>query len=381
MKYQNMKNTNLQNTNSLSITNEFSKCSFADEDSITDKPNMVKSIIGNHTNIIPIWFMRQAGRYLPEYRFIRKKFHSFVDLCLDSNTAAEISLQPLKRFDLNGAIIFSDILIIAHALGAKVSFIENIGPKILVERPLQKNHDIYFKTIEMVAQTVKKVRANIPSDKAVIGFAGSPWTVASYIIEQGTSKDFSKAKAEAFSGNLDSLIELLTDSTIEYLSQQIEAGADIVKLFDSWAGVLSSTLFDKYVIKPTQIIVKTLKDKYPTVPIIGFPKGVGMNYKKYAIMTGIDCLALDSSISMEWASQEIQNQGNIAIQGNLDNSLLLCTNLEIVKTETLNILNNVNVKTKFIFNLGHGVLKESRIENISTIIETIRLYERTFCTI
>ncbi len=347
------------------------------------RPNMVRSILGDETGKVPVWFMRQAGRYLPEYLAIRSKFPSFIDFCLNAEVAIEASLQPLERFDIDAAIIFSDILVIAHALGANVKFIENIGPKVIMDKGLQKNTDRYHKTIDGVSEVVRGVRQALAPSKAVIGFAGAPWTVASYLLEGGSSKDFAQAKSSAFDGQIDDLINTLTDATIEYLSIQIEAGASIIKLFDSWAGVLNPSLLQKYVIEPTRMIVRHLKERYPYIPIIGFPKGIGVNYKMYTELTGIDCLALDSNTPILWARNNIQGKiaGKVAIQGNLDNSLLLIDDKKRIEKEVLMILDNVDITKNFVFNLGHGVLQRSRIENIHIVIETIRSYEREHCTI
>jgi uroporphyrinogen decarboxylase len=328
------------------------------------------------SEIVPIWFMRQAGRYLPEYREVRKKFSNFLDFCQNSEAAAEVTIQPLKRFDLNAAILFSDILVIPFAMGMKVEFEEKRGPVLgRIESPtdINKYQEINIKVFENITKTVSILSNELNKDfnkTALIGFAGSPWTIAAYMIEGSGSKDFAMARNFAYLHEKDfqKLIDNITQATIKYLEMQIEAGAE-VKLFDSWAGVLAEKEFKKWVVKPTELIVSYLNRKFPKIPIIGFPRKAGVMYKDYVHHTGVDAVALDQTIPIEWANT---NLPNVAIQGNLDNILLLGDE-DIVKKQTGNFVKEID-RSRTIVNLGHGILPETKIDNVKAVIDTIREY-------
>ena len=335
---------------------------------------LIKSLNGEVTPRPPFWIMRQAGRYLPEYRELRKKTGSFMDLCLNPTAAAEVTLQPLRRFNPDAAILFSDILIVPFGLGMDVRFEEGVGPildsisesKDLKNLSLNKN----FHRISATYETVSKVKTALPNDISLIGFAGSPWTVATYMVEGKSSKDYKKVKGWAYSDpvGFSNLIEILIEATVCHLSDQILAGADVVKLFDSWAGVLSPDEFDKWVIEPTKKICTLLKLKYPDVKIIGFPKGAGIGYRRFAELSGVDAVSLDTSIPTEWAHNNLQ--GIIPLQGNLD-PIVVIEGGHAMLNQAKKIRQNLE-KGPFVFNLGHGVLPSTPVENIIELAEFLR---------
>jgi uroporphyrinogen decarboxylase len=333
------------------------------------------------TRRTPVWFMRQAGRYLPEYRQVRSGFSNFIEFCQTPEAAAEVTLQPLKRFDIDAAIIFSDILIVPFALGNRVEFKPDHGPileKITsqkdVERLTNLNKHVYEKTAEAIKLTKNEMLKNFPS-KALIGFAGAPWTVAAYMVQGGGSKNFHDTikfvyqQPEVF----DLLIEVITNATIDHLSYQIEAGADLIKLFDSWAGLVSNNFFEKYCIKPIAKIVEAIKVRYPSVGIIGFPKGANSIISQYISMTNVDCIAIDQHMSLEQAIGSAQPHSAV-VQGNLDNLLLAYGSKDDIQKETTKILNAAKGHPH-IFNLGHGMIPETPIENVEKLIDAIRQHE------
>jgi len=323
----------------------------------------------------PIWFMRQAGRYMSEYMQIRKNVGSFLDLCYDSEKAAEVTLQPLRRFDFSGAIIFSDILVLPHALGWDVRFEENVGP---VLRQFKNSDDLKLfdnmdpSKLEKVYAAIKIVKANLAPNKFLIGFAGSPWTVVSYLLEGRGKQDFSVSKRFLYQNRELSLklIDVITDNTIMHLAGQIKAGCDIVQLFDSWAGMLSEDEYLDFVITPTRKIVSKLKEMFPEVPIIGFPKGSGFLYDKYIKETGIDILGVDQFIPV---SQMRQWQDKLPVQGNFDPVVLL-TDKENIKKCADKILSNLE-PNKFIFNLGHGIMPTTPVENVEFLVNYVNDYK------
>ena len=324
----------------------------------------------------PVWFMRQAGRYLPEYMEIRKNFSDFLELCYDSKKAAEVTIQPIQRFGFDAAIIFSDILILPHALGWKVAFEKGEGPvlqKFESDKDLAYLNNKFDKKINHIYDTVSIVRSSLDKKISLIGFAGSPWTVASYMLEGKGKQDFSISKNFLYTKkNLAlQLIDIITDKTIEYLSGQIDAGADIIQLFDSWSGVLSGEEYDDFVIKPTKKIVNSIKNKYPKIPIIGFPRGSGYLYEEYIDQTNIDAVGVDQfvpiSIMKKW-------QDKIIVQGNFD-PVILIGNKEIIEKKANNILSQLE-KKNFIFNLGHGILLNTPVENVEFLVNYVRNYKR-----
>ncbi len=313
----------------------------------------------------PLWLMRQAGRTLPEYHTIRRHFESFLDLVLNPEAAAEITLQPIKRFGFDAAIFFADILVIPFALGQHVEFVDEKGPVLGPLNFKAPHFDLSF-NIEKIAslfETLSRVRKNLSPHKALIGFAGSPWTVAAYMIEGQTSKTFSRAKRFAFSNpyKFQELLDLVTESTFVYLTKQVEAGATALQLFESWGGCVPSTHMDVWVFQPTLSLVKRLKNHFPKVPIIGFPRGLGSYVLTYVQKTGVDGVSLDAGYSLETAKDL-----PCVLQGNLDPHILVaggsCLERSVKKIkETLR-------EKPFIFNLGHGLLPETPLRHIEELV-------------
>ncbi|MBN8522388.1 MAG: uroporphyrinogen decarboxylase [Rickettsiales bacterium] len=327
-------------------------------------------------NNIPIWFMRQAGRYLPEYMEIRKDSSDFLELCYDSEKAKKVTLQPIDRFDFDAAIIFSDILVLPHALGWKVAFKKGEGPilqKFETDKDLLYINNDFDKKINCIYDTVNKVRLSLDKNKSLIGFAGSPWTVASYMLEGKGKQDFSVSKNFLYNNKKLALqlIDIITEKTIEYLLGQINAGVDIIQLFDSWAGVLSGEEYEDFVIKPTKKIVRLVKRKYPSLPIIGFPRGSGYLYQEYIDQTDIDAIGVDQFVPINTMKKW---QENIIVQGNFDPVLLLGKK-EIIEKKANDILTCLDSKN-FIFNLGHGILPNTPVENVQFLVNYVRNYQK-----
>ena len=321
----------------------------------------------------PIWLMRQAGRYLPEYRAIRKKTGTFLSLCYTPELASEITMQPLKRYPLDAAIIFSDILVIPDALGQKVDFKEGVGPVLgVMERPLkitQYKKNQVNKYLSPVYEALELVRKKLPKSKSLIGFSGAPWTIATYMLEGGTSRNFVKTKGWAYNQpkKFGQFIALLEDVLAEHLICQIEAGADVVQIFDSWAGALPDGAFEKWCVEPIARIAKKVSEAAPSVPIIVFPRLAGIKYEKFKNLSGVSCISVDQSVSLEWALMALQ--GRTVLQGNLDPVCLICGGKALEK-ETKRILKVVENKP-FIFNLGHGVLPQTPPENVSALCDLV----------
>jgi len=316
---------------------------------------------------IPFWFMRQAGRYLPEYMHVRNTTSSFIDFCFSPDKATEVTLQPIRRFGPSAAIIFADILLIPIALGQTVEFIKGRGPVLgdLDYNNLAYNDDV----LKPVCKTVSNCRAELPGNVALFGFAGSPWTVATYMVEGGSSKDYTKIKAKLNTAEFDKLIDVLIESTIDYLSNQIQAGADILQLFDSWAGALQGDDYNKYVVEPNHKIVAALKSKFNN-KIIGFPKGSSITqYTDFIKNTSVDGVSIDYDISLDDA---VKLQQYCLVQGNMHPKVLLGSKLEI-KQEATKIMDAL-AGGKFIFNLGHGITPDVPPENVDYLAEVIKGY-------
>jgi len=327
------------------------------------------ALAGETLSTPPWWLMRQAGRYLPEYRQIRAKTRDFIELCLTPALAAEVTLQPVRRYGMDGAILFSDILMLPHALGQRLAFHEGEGP---VLEPIEDHTGIarldlaqVMPRLEPVLETVRRVSAVLSAQTAMIGFAGSPWTVATYMVEGGASRDFRRVKRWAYcdTQGFDALIEVLVQGTIEYLAGQIEAGAELVQLFDSWAGVLPEAAFVRWVIEPTQRIVVALKQRFPGCPVIGFPRSAGLLYERYISETGVDGIGLDTAVPPGYARERLQPLATV--QGNLDPVLLIAggAGLEDAVAELRRTLGG----GPYVFNLGHGVLPETPPENVTAL--------------
>jgi uroporphyrinogen decarboxylase len=328
---------------------------------------LLRALAGETLEKPPWWLMRQAGRYLPEYRVLRARARDFVDFCLTPELAAEATMQPVRRFGMDAAILFADILLVPRALGQKVGFGED-GPAL---EPVTEGagitalHHAGLSGLEAVYETVRRSRAGLPSETALIGFAGSPWTVATYMVEGGSSRDFRRVKAWAYRdpSGFAALIELLVEATIVYLSGQIAAGVDAVQLFDSWAGVLAEAGFEHWVIGPTRRIVATLKQDFPTVPVIGFPRGAGLLYERYAAETGVDAVGIDSAVPTSFARERLQ--GRVAVQGNLDPVALLVGGSAL--TQEVEQIRGMLASGPFVFNLGHGVLPQTPPEHVAAL--------------
>ena len=329
---------------------------------------LLDCIIDKKSSQFPIWFMRQAGRYLPEFREIRKKNPDFIKLCLNPDLTTEITLQPLKRFDLDAAIIFSDILMIPYGLGQKVEFKKGIGP-ILGDLNLDKivnlNPDDFVKKLLPVYEGIKKVKNNLKK-KELIGFVGAPWTLLLYMLNKGSPKnnfDFNKINKDRFLIN--KLLKKIEEMICLHVDRQIEAGADIIQIFDSWAGLLPKKELSKYCYIPIAKVVEHIKSK--KIPVICFPKGIGENYVEFCSIVKPDCISIDYEIDPKWIKEKLNG---LPIQGGLDPKILL-TDKEKIKKNTENYL-NIFKDYPYIFNLGHGVLPEIKPETIEYIIKLVR---------
>ena len=324
----------------------------------------------------PVWLMRQAGRYLPEFRKLRSEA-DFLTRCLTPDLATEITLQPIRRFGMDGAILFSDILMVPWALGQDLRFVEGRGP---VLPPIRSAADVdaldparLDDAVAPIMETIRRVRVTLADDApgcTLLGFAGSPFTVACYMVDGGSSREFGQTRrlAHAEPALFGRLLRLLTGATVRYLSAQVEAGAEALVLFDSWSGLLPSPLFRQAVIEPTRVIVAALKARFPRVPIVGFPRLAGLMIEPYARETGVDGVALDTSADPERAGARIGR--DIALQGNLD-PLCLLAGGEALRREVGRIASALRGRPH-VFNLGHGILPETPLEHVATLVETLR---------
>lgn len=319
--------------------------------------------------------MRQAGRYLPEYKATRAIAGDFLSLCYNPDLATEVTLQPIRRYGFDAAILFADILLIPQALGADLWFVTGEGPRlstITSQADLDKLgpvEDIH-ETLNPIYQTVRNLSGALPSETTLIGFAGAPWTVATYMIAgQGTPDQAPAHKLRIEQPAVfDALMDKITEATIDYLSMQIEAGAEVVKIFDSWAGSLPGDAFQKYSVEPARRITSALKAKYPNTPIIGFPREAGEGYIGFAKATGVDCVALDNSVTPEWAVKNVQVDG--CVQGNLKSSHMVTGGQDLVD-ETRAIVKAFS-GGPHIFNLGHGITPDADPDNVQRMIDTVR---------
>lgn len=337
------------------------------------KPKKLLSVLhGEKQDIPPVWLMRQAGRYLPEYRSLRAEKGGFLELVYDSRAAAEITLQPLKRFGFDGSILFSDILIIPYALGQNLWFEAGEGPRLappLAEAGLAALTP-HKERLKPIYETVRLVKASLPAQTTFLGFAGSPWTVATYMVAGQGSKDHSLARRLAYADPIrfSGIIDAVVDLSVEYLAGQIEAGVEAVQLFDSWAGSLSPLEFDKWVIKPNRAIVDRLRERCPGIPIIGFPKGAGAKLTAYAEGTAVDAIGLDETVDPHWANAVLPK--HLPVQGNLD-PLALIAGGEALESGVANILSAFRERPH-VFNLGHGILPDTPIDHVETLLTLIR---------
>jgi uroporphyrinogen decarboxylase len=340
----------------------------------TQKP-ILRALAGETLPTPPIWMMRQAGRYLPEYKATRAQAGDFLSLCYNPELAAEVTLQPIRRYGFDASILFADILLLPQALGADLWFVTGEGPRLSAVttadelkalKPVSAIHD----TLSPIYETIKLLTGELPDDVTLIGFAGAPWTVATYMIagqgtpDQGPAHALKDTDKAVFEG----LLDLITDGTIEYLSAQINAGAEVVKLFDSWAGSLMGDDFTNYAIKPMARIVAALKQRHPDTPIIAFPRGADERYIGLHDAIGADCIALDDGVMAQWAADNVQIDG--CVQGNLKSSHMV-TGGDTLVSETRRIVDALK-GGPHIFNLGHGITPDADPQNVQLMIDTVR---------
>jgi uroporphyrinogen decarboxylase len=342
---------------------------------MTDKKKLLRSLAGEAMEVPPVWLMRQAGRYLPEYRATRAQAGDFLSLCYNPELAAEVTLQPIRRFGFDASILFADILLVPQALGADLWFVTGEGPRLstitgAADMGRMKTRDDIHETLNPVYETVRILADALPKDVTLIGFAGAPWTVATYMIAGRGTPDQAPAHKlrEEDPATFDALMELITDATIDYLDQQVQAGAEVVKLFDSWAGSLTGAAFDKYALAPAKRIITELKSRHPDLPVIAFPREAGEKYRGFAKAVGADCLAIDTSVDVTWAAENLQPDG--CVQGNLDPQLMI-TGGEELASEARRIRDALK-GGPHVFNLGHGITPQADPENVHVLLEAIR---------
>jgi uroporphyrinogen decarboxylase len=338
---------------------------------LTAKP-LLNVLHGQAVSPPPMWLMRQAGRYLPEYRELRAQKGGFLELAYDSDSACEITIQPLRRFGFDAAILFSDILVVPHAMGQDLWFEAGEGPR-LAPRLSESDWRALIpqpQRLDPVYQTIRKVKAALAPETTFLGFAGSPWTVATYMVAGQGSKDHAETRQLAYVqlGEFGALIDAIITQTVDYLSKQIEAGVDAVQLFDSWAGSLSPAQFERWVIAPNAAIVKALKARHPDTPIIGFPKGAGAKLVDYARGVGADAIGLDETIDPVWAHANLP--AGLPVQGNLD-PLALMAGGEALEDAVVRILGALKDRPH-IFNLGHGIGQFTPIAHVEKLLSLVR---------
>ncbi|MBR2657751.1 MAG: uroporphyrinogen decarboxylase [Loktanella sp.] len=342
---------------------------------MAQQKTVLRALAGETLPTPPIWMMRQAGRYLPEYRATRAQAGDFLKLCYNPELAAEVTLQPLRRYDFDAAILFADILLLPQALGADLWFVTGEGPRLSTIttaeelgrlKPVEEIHE----TLNPIYETVKILSEELPKETTLIGFAGAPWTVATYMIagqgtpDQGPAHALKAANRPVFEG----IMHRLTEGTIAYLSKQIEAGAECVKLFDSWAGSLQGDDFTEFSIKPMQRITAALKEKHPGIPVIAFPRGAGTKYIGTHAATGADCIAVDDGVDAAWVADNVQPDG--CVQGNMKSSHMVTGGQGLID-ETRRIRDAL-AGGAHIFNLGHGITPEADPANVQLMIDTLR---------
>ena len=335
---------------------------------------LLRALKGETVTPPPVWLMRQAGRYLPEYREVRGKVGGFLDLCYTPELAVEVTLQPIRRYGFDAAILFSDILVIPDALGQPVRFAEGEGPKLEAIRDRaglgRLRPDGVHDHLAPVYETVRRLAEVLPDPVTLIGFAGAPWTVATYMVEGGSSRDFAVTRAWSLSDpdGFAELIDAVTAATSEYLCRQIESGAEAIQLFDSWAGVLPDDAFQRWVIEPNARIVSAVRARFPDVPVIGFPRGAGVLYERYIDETGVDAVSLDTTVPLAWAAERLQPKATV--QGNLDPQVLLAGGPAL--DERARAIVETLGRGPFVFNLGHGIIKETPPEHVTRLLQVVR---------
>lgn len=334
---------------------------------------LLRALRGEAVTPPPLWLMRQAGRYLPEYRELRKRAKDFLDFCYRPDMACAATLQPIERFGMDGAIVFSDILVVPDAMGVEVSFVEGRGPVLVPVRDAAGVAALctegVVERLVPVYETLSRVARALPVDCALIGFAGAPWTLATYLIEGGSSRDFALSRRWAASDaeGFAQMLEALTTAIVEHLVAQVEAGAEVVQIFDSWAGAVPAAAFERCCLAPMAKIVAQLKTRCPGVPVIAFPRGAGVNYQGYAAATGVDCVSLDSGVPARWGARL---DDAAAVQGNLDSQTLVVGGERM--REEVGVILAAMAGRGFVFNLGHGVVPETPVENVAELVALVR---------
>ncbi|MEM9318881.1 MAG: uroporphyrinogen decarboxylase [Pseudomonadota bacterium] len=340
-----------------------------------EKKLLLRALGGETLPFPPVWLMRQAGRYLPEYRATRAQAGDFLSLCYNSDLAAEVTLQPIRRYGFDAAILFADILLVPQALGAELWFVTGEGPRLsTITGPdglakLSGPDDIHDH-LAPIYETVRILRRELPAETTLIGFAGAPWTVATYMIAGRGTPDQAPAHALKAQdrGTFDGLMDRITEATIGYLAAQVDAGAEVIKLFDSWAGSLTGADFETYSLRPAKRIVGALKARFPDLPVIVFPREAGENYAGFATEVGADCIAIDTAVDPAWAAKRLQPE--TCVQGNLDPRLMVEGGAALV-SEAQRIRDTL-ANGPHIFNLGHGITPDADPENVSLLLEAIR---------
>ena len=343
------------------------------EDSPGTKP-LLRVLAGESQRIPPVWMMRQAGRYLPEYREVRAKAGGFLDLCFNPELAAEVTLQPVRRFGFDGAILFSDILVVPLALGRKLWFAEGEGPRL---EPLNDPRDLMAlrpeaddRVLSPIYETVRRVKAELPKKTTFIGFCGAPWTVATYMVagrgtpDQAPAKELAARDPNAF----EHLVDCLVEASVGYLVKQLDAGVEVVQIFDTWAGSLPPESFERWCVRPTEKLVAMLRERKPGTKIIGFPRGAGKNIPRYVDETGVNAVSLESGIDRKFAREQIQSR--VPVQGNVDPQILLAGGEELDREvdAVLEAFGN----GPHIFNLGHGILPPTPIAHVERMLKRVR---------
>jgi len=338
------------------------------------KASLLEALHGNHCAPPPIWLMRQAGRYLPEYRAVREKAGDFLKLCLTPELATEVTLQPVRRFGFDAAILFSDILLVPYALGQQLWFTEGEGPRL---EPIENQKDLLrldsmldVERLGSVYDAIGRVRTTLDPDVALLGFCGGPWTVACYMIAGCGTADHAPARLFAYRdpGGFGKMIDLLVDASAQHLIKQLQAGADTVQIFDTWAGILPSSEFRRWSIEPTRSVVSKVRSVIPDAKVIGFPRGAGTRLLAYVRETGVDAVGLDWSVDLEFAREHVQRL--VTVQGNLD-PLVLVSGGDALAHAIDEIL-AVLARGPFIFNLGHGILPQTPISHVDHMVKRVR---------
>jgi len=335
---------------------------------------LMRVLDGQREVVPPVWMMRQAGRYLPEYRAVREKAGSFLDLCFNPELAADVTLQPVRRFGFDAAILFSDILVIPLALGRKVWFVEGEGPRLEpltdAKALLSVRQEADQKLLAPIYETVRRVKSELGPKTTLIGFCGAPWTVATYMVagqgtpDQAPAKELAKREPKAF----EYLINCLVDAAVDYLERQLEAGADVLQIFDTWAGSLPPQDFERWCVQPTKRLVAKLRARRPGTKVIGFPRGAGKNIPRYVDETGVDAVSLESGIDRKFAVEQIQSR--VPVQGNVDPLILRAGGAALDKE--VDVVMQAFSPRPFIFNLGHGILPDTPIAHVEQMLKRVR---------